>query len=609
MKMNVKQTLQRAKAYELEGYKDTARHLYLTVLKIHPGNKHAKRALNRLQTSKPTRMGIQNPTQDELNAVINLYNNAKFTEAAQKSTCLIKKYPSSPVAWNIFGAASKELGHLEQAVNAFTKVTQLDPKFRDAYSNLGVALWGLGNLNDAIGAFRNAIRLKPDSVSAYGNLSSLFVENKHLATALKINKLAIKNNPKSASVYFDLSITLRYQGRLNDAISALKRAIHIEPSNPTYFRAMGVCYKLKGEIQYAAKFFSETISLCKKYRNSKDFSTARLPDISRSLIDQEAMKAASGLLDMPVSLLNNEMVNLVEEYFNPRQLESYSDAKHLYIRAHLLRHKRKLREAADIFHVANLATKVELGIETPRKSHTELENIRNIQYIQKTNKTNQLGRLNLFLILGPSRSGKSTLEKLLSQSKNVIPRYEAMNAKAVSAIHSESKTAEYNISQEEIFRRIFYIENLSVTDVPKIITCTNPEAFRYFHLLSKIIDNMHIIYVERCDKEIIVDMYLKLYSPGIKYAYDLESIKEYLSEYRAAMAALESRLGALFIKIQRRHLLSNPKHELQKISSLTGLNIDVGHELDYSLTEDNYYEYMYSYLFEPSGKNPNLATS
>jgi tetratricopeptide (TPR) repeat protein len=99
----------------------------------------------------------------------------------------------------------------DQAIAAFTKAIELDPKYADAYARRGVAYnWKKEN-DAAIADFTKAIELTPKRVELYLNRGSIyFVEQKKYELAIADFTKAIELDPKNDFFY-------RMRARIYDA--------------------------------------------------------------------------------------------------------------------------------------------------------------------------------------------------------------------------------------------------------------------------------------------------------------------------------------------------------------------------------------------------------
>ena len=146
--------------------------------------------------------------------LVTLYDQSKFKDVVEEARILANKYPDEFIIWNILGAAYKNLGRLENAIDAFNKVIKLNPSFAYGFNNLGTVLKELGRLNEAIDAFKKALLLKPDC----------------------------------ADTLIDIGNTLQDMGKLEEAIEAYTKSIALNSTHPETYINMGIVLKKQGKV-------------------------------------------------------------------------------------------------------------------------------------------------------------------------------------------------------------------------------------------------------------------------------------------------------------------------------------------------------------------------
>ena len=194
-KLNVDRALRQAKAHQLKGDLDQARALYDQILEAFPKNSRAKQALEALLSPSPVSKAVQNPSQEQLNALMALYHQGQLAAAAERAAALTEAFPGSFVLWNILGAANLRLRRLDAAIEGFQRASELKPADPDTHYNVGVALEEHGNLEEAIAAYQRALAIKPDYAEAHYNMGN----------------------------------ALKDQGEVDEAIAAYQRAQAIKP--------------------------------------------------------------------------------------------------------------------------------------------------------------------------------------------------------------------------------------------------------------------------------------------------------------------------------------------------------------------------------------------
>ena len=100
----------------------------------------------------------QNPTENQIQHLIKLYNQGKLEEVFEQTSTLTKQYPNSCMLWNLLGISAAQIGKLDKAIDAFKKAISIKPDYADAYNNMGCQ----GKLEEAIEAYNKVLSIKPD---------------------------------------------------------------------------------------------------------------------------------------------------------------------------------------------------------------------------------------------------------------------------------------------------------------------------------------------------------------------------------------------------------------------------------------------------------------
>ncbi|HYT44653.1 MAG TPA: tetratricopeptide repeat protein, partial [Methylomirabilota bacterium] len=92
-----------------------------------------------------------------------LYEIARYEEAANAYSQIIKHHPNDPVAHYMKGEANLFTGTNEEALASFEQVLQLDPNDVITHYNKGKALFGCGRYEEALATFKKTISLFEDT--------------------------------------------------------------------------------------------------------------------------------------------------------------------------------------------------------------------------------------------------------------------------------------------------------------------------------------------------------------------------------------------------------------------------------------------------------------
>jgi tetratricopeptide (TPR) repeat protein len=121
----------------------------------------AQRPAQKTRSQSTANQAAENRAADDLKDAESLLQKQQYSQAEEKLQALITTQASNPQVWFDLGFAQNHLGKSTEAITAYKKATELDPKWFEAQKNLGLALAKSGDLATAADAFRIAVTLKP----------------------------------------------------------------------------------------------------------------------------------------------------------------------------------------------------------------------------------------------------------------------------------------------------------------------------------------------------------------------------------------------------------------------------------------------------------------
>jgi tetratricopeptide (TPR) repeat protein len=218
-----------------------------------------------LGSSTSNNSNNQEPSQAELQNLVNLYSKGQVKQVLTEASELLLKFPSSVDLYNITGAANQGLSKLEEAIQAYNKALSIDPDNATACNNKGSALKEQGKLEEAIDAYNKAIFIKPDYAEAHNNMGNALQEQGKLEQAIDAYNKAIFIKPDYAEAYNNMGIALKEQGKLEEAIDAYNNAIFIKPDYADACYNMGNALQEQGKLEEAIEAFNKAISIKADY--------------------------------------------------------------------------------------------------------------------------------------------------------------------------------------------------------------------------------------------------------------------------------------------------------------------------------------------------------
>jgi len=168
-------------------------------------------------------------SQQEINALLLLFNQKRYTEAATLAQTMTEQFPYYGLGWKVLGAVFKQTGRSATALAPMKKAAELSPNDVEAYNNLGNTLQDLGHLGEAEACYRRALQIKPDFAEAHNNLSVIFQDLDRLDEAEASCRRALEIKPDYATAHLNLGVTLHGLGRLDEAEACYRRALQIKP--------------------------------------------------------------------------------------------------------------------------------------------------------------------------------------------------------------------------------------------------------------------------------------------------------------------------------------------------------------------------------------------
>ena len=204
---------------------------------------------------------VEDPPQDQLQALINLYSQGQLQQALKQAEHLVHQFPKSSFLFNIQGAVLQGLGRLDLSLEAYNKALSIKPDYADAYNNMGNAHKDQGKLDEAIEAYNKALTIKPDYAEAYRNLGNVLKEQGNLEEALEAFKKAIAIKPDYPKAYNNMGIALQEQGKREEAIEAYKKALTIKPDYADAYNNMGIALQEQGKLEESIEAYNKALAI------------------------------------------------------------------------------------------------------------------------------------------------------------------------------------------------------------------------------------------------------------------------------------------------------------------------------------------------------------
>ena len=590
VELSLEQAFERAEYHVEKGEVAEARKFYQAILTAVPNNERALTALTALYKVQAS-TDMQSPPQGIINQLLNLYDSGNLEAVIEQANLFTEQYPKVFVFWNILGAVNRGLGDLEEASQAFKKVTELSPTYADGHNNYGITLKEQGRLEEAIEAFEKAMFLKPDYAEAYFNMGITLQEKSKLEEAIEVYEKALAINPDYVDAYNNMGVSLKDQGKLEEAIEAYEKALAIKPDYVDAYYNMGNALKDQGKLEKAIEAYEKALAIKPDYvaaynnmgnvlKNQGKLEEAIEAYAKVLLLVPDNAEAAGNLVKLPIGSIDEQTISELNKKLSLIYANIDDQSQKLFFKANLFSHKGMYDEAFKTFVDANFLKSKEsiLSVKSARKQYDAA--ITRISRWSVNLQSEKKAPVKKLFLLGPSRSGKSTLEKLLIGSPNVYPMLENINLNALDEMKNSAKEFKKPSVKDLFYHDEEYLFKLGYD----VLTSTKPESmFSIDHLIDTF-GNVFCIYVKRNRIDIASEIFTSEYNEGNFYSYNHSSISEYLDYYEAIWKILKEKVPQLTLEIPIENILIKPQEVVDKISNLTNVSFQLYNMQNYSIT-------------------------
>ena len=119
---------------------------------------------------------------------------------------------------------------LEEAIELFDRVLEINPKNTEAWNNRGVALFQLGKGEEAIKCYDRALQIDPNFLEPLRNKGFVLRTLEKFDSALECYDRLIATEADPGDLRYKAFVLVGL-GRLEEAVECLIEAAKIEPSN------------------------------------------------------------------------------------------------------------------------------------------------------------------------------------------------------------------------------------------------------------------------------------------------------------------------------------------------------------------------------------------
>lgn len=204
------------------------------------------------------------PSQMEVQGLLNLYNAGQLAQAELTAKSMLKSYPGALIVYNVLGVALEGQRKFEEAATWYRKALSLNPGLAELHFNLGVALSNLGRFDDAITSYKRAASLKPGLAVVHFNLGTALQERGRLDEAAASFRKTLAIEPNFFEAHGNLGTVLQKQGLLEEAEASYRRALAIHADARGHFN-LATALRDQGRLDDAIASYRQALALQPDY--------------------------------------------------------------------------------------------------------------------------------------------------------------------------------------------------------------------------------------------------------------------------------------------------------------------------------------------------------
>jgi Tfp pilus assembly protein PilF len=527
---------------------------------------------------------------DTLGRAVALHRSGRLDEAEALYRAVLQHRPADPDAHHLLGILCLQRGDATAALASFERAIAIDPKAARAHhhrgralealhrpaealdtyeaalaiepqnpeilNDRGLALRNLDRPADALASFERALAIRPDFLPALGNRGLMLMRLARPGAALNCFDRILALAPDHIEAAVNRARLLQALGDASAAVVAYERLLERKPGMVAIQGALAETLAGLGRddeaIALCRAVLSRATSADDRDRLLALRTLALLPDPPAD-IDLPALLAA---LRRPADMAPpafESMVNFALAALHDRRGDHASAWRHAELANAPLRDLAQARRAGRRRdHEAALAAldaaAADLDAAIPQRDDMPVS----------------------LFILGPSRSGKTMLERLVAG----IPGVQAGGENALARLALERALGATGRASEQPARFVAEYRALLAERAgdAKLFSGTAPGGIRDLVDLISLVPNLRLVFLRRDRADTALRIYMKQYS-GNEYAGDLADIGAYLDYYESMTSRLLSRLPRSAILLRYEDMVANPAAARDAVARLCGLAV------------------------------------
>jgi tetratricopeptide (TPR) repeat protein len=448
-----------------------------------------------------------------------------------------------------------------------------------------------GKLDRAQRICESLVREYPDYMAAQHTLGLVLADQNNYGRALNHLMRAAMLNPRSWNTLTALSGVCLSLGAREMAAQMLEQAKRLKPHDANVLVTLGEIYGEEREYELAREAYREAFTLEPSLVPAGLGFAQYCAELGEH---EQAAKIAEGMIEkglrllepvqmlahLPPSVVSVDVVGKLEAVVrDPNEDQAEFDNVAAFARAtaydKVARHAEAWRLLVEANRTMHLAMQEQLRDVRKR----EAISLAALQAAPgKSGRNEDAAQPVSLFILGPSRSGKTTMEALVGTLPKVKRGYE--NPSVENAVRRAFQTGALLSSafieglppQLYSLCREIYLEELARrAGSAKVFTNTHPQRVHDAARILTVFPNVRFIFMKRDIDDNSLRIYMRRYRTGNAYAYDLGTTREHIRWYHDMIDLMAQKFPDIVRVINYEDMVADPAAALRTAAEICGL--------------------------------------
>ncbi len=162
---------------------------------------------------------------------LKLIKQGDLNQAESKLQQVTAATPGDAKAHFLLGATLYNKKQYPEAIAAYKKAIDVDPKFIEAYNNIGNTYRDMNQPQEAITWYEKAIQVDPGFAYPYTNLAGLYSSQKKYDEAIKVLQRSLAVNSTNIDTKLFLAAIYKDAGAKDKALNVVNEVLKTNPGN------------------------------------------------------------------------------------------------------------------------------------------------------------------------------------------------------------------------------------------------------------------------------------------------------------------------------------------------------------------------------------------